>query len=79
MESIVYSVVAGVIAAVSATAVLGCAKCVRQLLAKREDEKYIRDLFIRGRKRVMESTKNTTKAWMQILQQMLYVLHSTTI
>ena len=58
MELILHSVVAGVIAAVSATAILGCAKCVRQWLAKRQDERYIRDLFSRGRKRVMES-KNT--------------------
>ena len=55
MESIVHSVVTGMIAAVSATAILGCAKCVRQWLAKRQDEKYLRDLLSRGRKRVMES------------------------
>ena len=49
MESLVHGVVTGVIAAVSATAILGCAKCVRQWLAKRQDEKYLRDLLSRGK------------------------------
>ena len=53
MESIAHSAVAGVIAALVATAVLGIARYVRHWRVRRQDVKYIRELFIEGRGRVM--------------------------
>ena len=53
MESITQSAAAGLIAALAATAILGVAKYVRQWLAKRQDERYIRNLLVVGRRRVM--------------------------
>ena len=55
MESIAQSAVAGLIAALVATTILGLAKYVRHWLAKRQDMEYIRGLLIEGRSRVMES------------------------
>ena len=43
MEPIAQSAVAGLIAALTATAILGIARYIRQRLAKRRDVKYIRD------------------------------------
>ena len=61
MESIVQSAFAGVIAALTATAILGIAKCIRQWWARRQDVKYIREVLIEGRKRVMEATDTLHK------------------
>ena len=55
MESIIESAVAGLIAALAATTILGLASYVRQWLAKRRDVNYIRDLLIQGRSRVMDA------------------------
>ena len=55
MESIADSAVAGVIAALVATAILGIARYVRRLWGRRQDEKYIRTLLIEGRERVMSA------------------------
>ena len=55
MESITSSAVAGLIAALAATAILGLTAYVRHWLAKRRDVRYIRDLFIEGRRRVMDA------------------------
>ena len=55
MESIAQSAVAGLIAAMTATAILGFAKCVRQWSAKRQDVRYLRNLLTEGRKRVLEA------------------------
>ena len=55
MESIAQSAVAGLIAALAATAFLGLARLVRQWSARRQDARYIRKLLIEGRKRVMEA------------------------
>ena len=55
MESIAQSAVAGLIAALTATAILGFAKCVRQWSAKRQDVRYLRNLLTEGRKRVLEA------------------------
>ena len=55
MESIAQSAVAGLIAALTATAILGSAKCVRQWSAKRQDVRYLRNLLTEGRKRVLEA------------------------
>ena len=60
MDSIAQSAVAGLIAALVATAILGLARYLRQELAKRRDVRYIRGLLIEGRKRVLES-KDTFK------------------
>ena len=53
MESIAQSAVAGLIAALAATAILGVARYVRHLWGRRRDVKYIRTLIIEGRGRVM--------------------------
>lgn len=58
MESTTGSVVAGLIAALAATTILGVAKYVRDSLARRQDVKYIRALLIEGRERVM-GARNT--------------------
>lgn len=55
MESIAQSAVAGLIAALAATFILGIAKYVRHLWGRRQDVKYIRSLLIEGRGRVMGS------------------------
>ena len=55
MESIALSAVAGVIAALAATAILGIARYVRHLWGRRQDVKYIRALIIEGKGRVMEA------------------------
>ena len=67
MEPITQSAVAGLIAALTATAILGIARYIRQRLAKRRDVKYIRGLLITGRERVMESKDTFHRgmdAWM---------------
>ena len=53
MESIAHSAVAGVIAALVATAVLGIARYVRHWRVRRQDVKYIRALLVEGRGRIM--------------------------
>ncbi len=55
MESIVQGAVAGLIAALAATTILGLARYVRQWLANRQDVKYIRELLAEGRTHVMEA------------------------
>ena len=55
MESIAQSAVAGLIAALVATTILGLAKYVHQWLARRQDVRYIRGVLIQGRTRVMAS------------------------
>ena len=53
MEQIAQSAFAGVIAALTATFILGAARLVRQWMAKRREVGYIRAVMIEGRKRVM--------------------------
>ena len=53
MDSIAQSAVAGLIAALAATAILGIARYVRHLWGRRQDVEYIRALLIEGRGRVM--------------------------
>ena len=55
MESIAPGAVAGLIAALVATAILGFATYVRQWLGERQDVRLIRDIFIQGRMRVMDA------------------------
>ena len=55
MESIAQSAVAGLIAALVATAILGLAKGLRQWLAKRQDVNHLRGLLLQGRERVMKA------------------------
>ena len=55
MESIALGTVAGLIAALVATAILGFANFVRQWLGRRQDVGLIRDIFIQGRVRVMDA------------------------
>ena len=52
---IVSSAVAGLIAALTATIILGIAKWVRQWWVRRQDVSYLRDVLSEGRKRVMEA------------------------
>ncbi len=66
MESITQGAVAGLIAALAATVVLGLTGYVRQRLAKRRDVRYIRDLLIQGRKRVIEA-KDTFHSGMCVM------------
>ena len=54
--SIAESAIAGLIAALTVTTILGLARCVRQWRAKRQDVGYIRNLLTEGRKRVMQAT-----------------------
>ena len=53
MDSIAESAIAGLIAALVATTILGLAKYIRQWLAKRQDVHYIRGLLVQGRGRVL--------------------------
>ena len=55
MESMAQSAVAGLIAALTATALLGLARLVRQWWARCQDARYIRKLLMEGMKRVMEA------------------------
>ena len=55
MNEIMPNAVAGFIAAVTATAILGVAKWVHQWWLQRQDAKYLRDILVEGRKRVMEA------------------------
>ena len=55
MESLTQSAVAGFIAALAATAILGLTGFLRHRLAMRRDVRYIRGLLIEGRSRVMEA------------------------
>ena len=55
MEPIAQSALAGLIAALVATAILGISRCVRQRLARRQDVKYIHGLLIQGKRRVIEA------------------------
>ena len=50
------SAVAGVVAALVATSLLECARTCRRWIARRRDVKYLRDLLIEGRQRVLEAT-----------------------
>ena len=49
------SAVAGVVAALAATAILGIAKWIRDFCARRRDVAYIREILTDGRKRVYEA------------------------
>ena len=49
------SVVAGVVAALAATAILGIAKWIRDFCARRRDVACIREILTDGRKRVYEA------------------------
>ena len=53
MESIAQSAIAGLIAALAATTILGVSRYVRQRLAERRDIKYLRGLLIQGKRRVI--------------------------
>ena len=55
MESIAQSAIAGLIAALAATTILGVSRYVRQRLAERQDIKYLRGLLIQGKRRVIEA------------------------
>ena len=55
MCSIVESAFAGMIAAMTATAILGVAKWVRQWWLRSQDIEYLRSVLIEGRKLVMEA------------------------
>ena len=55
MENIAGNAVAGVIAAVTATTILGSAKWIYLVHLQRLDVKQIREVLTSGRKRVMES------------------------
>ena len=55
MESIAGSAVAGLIAALTATTILGAAKWIHLEHLQRLDVKQIREVLTTGRKRVMES------------------------
>ena len=69
MESIAQSAVAGLIAALVATTILGLAKYVRDSLAKSRDVKYIRGLLIEGRTRVMEAKDTYNKGMKAMLKE----------
>ena len=53
MDAIAQGAVAGLIAALAATAILGVTNIVRQRVAKNRDVKHLRDIVIEGRERVM--------------------------
>ena len=55
MNLILPSAFAGVIAAVTATAILGVAKWIHQWWLRSQDVEYLRDVLIQGRKRVLEA------------------------
>ena len=67
MESIINSAVAGIIAGLAVTVILGAAGFFRQWRGKRREVKYIRGILITGMERVM-GAKDTyhpgMKAWM---------------
>ena len=55
MESIAQGAIAGIIAALAATIILGASRYIHQRLKKSEDVKYLRDLLIQGRERVLDA------------------------
>ena len=55
MEDIAGSAVAGLIAALAATAILGSAKSIRFVCLKHLDKKHIRNLVRQGMRRVLDS------------------------
>ena len=55
MNSVASSALAGVIAALTATAILGAAKYVRRRAAKREAISHLQDLFTQARRGVMQA------------------------
>ena len=55
MNPITQGAIAGLIAALAATAILGIASYSHNLWAKHQDVKYLRNLLSDGRKRVMEA------------------------
>ena len=55
MSSIAPGAIAGVIAALTATAILGIARYVRRFAARRQDIRAIREILLVGKKRVLES------------------------
>ncbi len=61
MESILQGAIAGLIAALAATAIIGIAKYIRHWWAKRKDVQHIRNLLIQGRKRVMSAEDTFNK------------------
>ena len=66
MDSIAQSAVAGLIAALAATAILGLAKYVYQRLANHRDVGHVRNILIRGRTRVM-GAKDTPHQGMGVM------------
>ena len=78
MESIVQGAVAGLIAALAATTILGLARYARQWWANRQDVKYISELLAEGRTHVMEAIDSLSMVWVQWHQQTVFVLPSTT-
>ncbi len=68
MEPIIHGVVAGIIAALAVTLILGVARLVQQWWNKRRDVRYLRRLLTTGMVRVM-SAKDTyhhgMEAWMK--------------
>ena len=62
MSSIATGTIAGVIAAITTTVILGIASYVRRFAARRQDIRDIREILLVGKKRVLESkdTFNTS-------------------
>ena len=61
METIAQGAVAGLIAALVTTIILGLAKYALQRFANRQDVKYIRALLTQGRRRVMAAEDTVNK------------------
>ena len=61
METIAQGAVAGLIAALVTTTILGLAKYTLQRFANRQDVKYIRALLTQGRRRVMAAEDTVNK------------------
>ena len=55
MESIIEGAVAGLIAALTATIILGLSKSIYKYCRERNDVRHIRDVLIEGRRRVMKA------------------------
>ena len=69
MDSVVQSAVAGLIAALAATTILGLAAYVRQRLAKRRDVNYLRGIFVEGRKRVIDAEDTFHKGMGKVIPE----------
>ena len=55
MEIVGQGAAAGLIAALVATTIVGCAKLIHQWWIRRQDVREVREILIEGRKRVMEA------------------------